>query len=292
MKKELRGIHFKYIFSPHQSFRSALFLKSLRAEIKIGYQSWWNFLFFDQRVSRDWELPEALRLMSLLAAVSESSGISAKLADYKKQNPQGNMNPVPDWADMSVHDLWTRTESYQKFLKSAHGSALMASGDYAVIFPGSVWATKRWTEQGFRSLTEKWSKNRTIIFLGSKDERPLVEKIIQNINHERVINRAGDFSLEESLHVVAGAKLVVSNDSGGQHMATLLGRAVVSIFGPTNTNFGFRPWGTRAVIVEAEGLGCRPCGVHGHKKCPLEHHNCMKNISAEQVDAAATKLLS
>ena len=66
------------------------------------------------------------------------------------------------------------------------------------------------------------------------------------------------------------------------HIAASLQRPVLCIFGPTVLDFGFRPWNDKSQVVE-EALLCRPCGPHGHARCPLGHHNCMKKIKAEFV---------
>jgi heptosyltransferase-2 len=57
----------------------------------------------------------------------------------------------------------------------------------------------------------------------------------------------------------------------------------VVIYGPTVLEFGFRPWQDHVSVVEKLGLPCRPCGKHGHNKCPIKTHVCMKEISPHEV---------
>jgi len=57
---------------------------------------------------------------------------------------------------------------------------------------------------------------------------------------------------------------------------------VVGIFGSTVPAFGFAPAGPRDAVVEVP-LTCRPCGVHGMRRCPLGHHRCMRDIAPERV---------
>jgi len=65
---------------------------------------------------------------------------------------------------------------------------------------------------------------------------------------------------------------------------------VVEIYGSTVPAFGFYPYGDGHLIIE-KNLSCRPCGIHGHQKCPLGHFRCMKEISAEEVFNTVVKKL-
>jgi heptosyltransferase-2 len=58
---------------------------------------------------------------------------------------------------------------------------------------------------------------------------------------------------------------------------------VVALFGATAPSFGFAPLGKRDVVIETEGLACRPCTIHGGDTCPITTFDCMNNISAEHV---------
>lgn len=65
---------------------------------------------------------------------------------------------------------------------------------------------------------------------------------------------------------------------------------VVEVYGPTVPAFGFFPYG-RGNWVELE-LPCRPCGIHGGKRCPEGHFRCMKELKPEAVIEKVRELLS
>jgi heptosyltransferase-2 len=67
---------------------------------------------------------------------------------------------------------------------------------------------------------------------------------------------------------------------------------VVAIFGPTVRELGFFPWGTRSIVLEREGLACRPCTSIGLPECPKKHFKCMNEITARHVLDAVGTLLS
>jgi len=68
-----------------------------------------------------------------------------------------------------------------------------------------------------------------------------------------------------------------------------VGTPLVSIFGPTTPSQGYTPWNKKSRVVEIP-LDCRPCGAHGHNKCPIGTHDCMKKISPEMVWAKSQEL--
>jgi heptosyltransferase-2 len=67
------------------------------------------------------------------------------------------------------------------------------------------------------------------------------------------------------------------------HLAVAMRTPVVAIFGATVPAFGFAPYGPHDVVVETNGLSCRPCSIHGGKRCPIRTFDCMVKITVHQV---------
>ena len=60
----------------------------------------------------------------------------------------------------------------------------------------------------------------------------------------------------------------------------------LAIFGPTDESRGFRPVGDRVLTVDlGNSLACRPCSVHGSRRCPQGHHRCMNDLRPSDVIA-------
>lgn len=99
----------RHVIVPHQSFRSANFVRHVRASgSKVGFRLWWNTLFFDKRVVRPMQYPDAIRQMSLLAALDSkfSETFSQDLA-VVGENPRELdtlvlREKIPSWASMRV----------------------------------------------------------------------------------------------------------------------------------------------------------------------------------------------
>ena len=78
--------------------------------------------------------------------------------------------------------------------------------------------------------------------------------------------------------VLEQASVVVSTDSGPRHMASALGKRVVSLFGPTSPGL-YRTYNLPEKVL-SKSMSCSPCGKY---KCPLMHNNCMHGITYPQV---------
>ena len=151
------------------------------------------------------------------------------------------------------------------------------------IAPGSVRNTKEWTAEYFIKLVKMvGSDDIYLFFIGGEQEHQLCQKIIEESENPATANLAGDLSILESAALIDKMDLMISNDSAPLHMANAVNTDVFAFFGPTVRKFGFFPYRKDDKIFEVD-LSCRPCSLHGGKKCPLGHHKCMKLIKPEDV---------
>jgi lipopolysaccharide heptosyltransferase II len=160
------------------------------------------------------------------------------------------------------------------------------------LAPGAKHATKQWLPEYFSALGSSLAgkNNARIVLLGAPDERDLCGEIAANITGE-TINLAGRTSLLESAAAIDACDVVVTNDSALAHVAAARKRPVVAIFGSTVQEFGFAPYGTQSVVVENEGLYCRPCTAIGRATCPEGHFRCMREVTVEMVMGAIYRLI-
>lgn len=149
--------------------------------------------------------------------------------------------------------------------------------------PGSVRITKKWPESYFVSLV-KFVKEKNIVpvFIGGKGERALCERIIKKSGNKKCLDLTGKLNLLESTAIIEKLDLVIVNDSAPLHISNAVNTTVFAFFGPTVKDYGFFPFGENDKVFEKD-LACRPCSLHGNKKCPLGHHNCLKLIKPESV---------
>lgn len=257
--KATKNYHPDLIVSPHLSFRTALWVKKLSASESIGFYKPWNFWAYKKRVMRDLSQHDVLRQLSLL----EPLGL------------------VVDESDQSLHSS-LKVPSPDKFGNISQSIA---------VAPGSQWETKRWPVEYFSDVIKKLlAEGKKVILVGGPDEREIAKQIVSQI--PSVKNLVGETSILELAQVLSQCRLLVTNDSGAMHVATSVGTPVVSIFGPTVPAQGYSPWSKKSEIVEMNPLACRPCGAHGHHRCPLGTHDCMKKLEPEKVLKAVDRVLS
>lgn len=173
-------------------------------------------------------------------------------------------------------------EKMREWAKTTIEACCFKNRPILAIAPGSVWFTKRWPEGHYTKLTAMLYQARiNLVFIGSKDEQTLCERIISNAG-AIAINLAGKSNVLESAAIIAHCNLMICNDSGALHIANAMETDVFAFFGPTVKSIGYFPYREPDFIFERE-LDCRPCSSHGGKKCHLGHHLCMKEILPEVV---------
>lgn len=150
-------------------------------------------------------------------------------------------------------------------------------GNPYVLSPGAEYGpAKRWPyyAEVARSLSEA---GQPVWILGSPKDEALVEAIMRDQN-SRVINFVGKTSLNDAINLIALARFVLTNDSGLMHVAAALDKPMLAIYGSSDTRFT-PPLSERAKVLTLN-LACSPCF---ERSCPLEHMNCLKELSGNQV---------
>lgn len=262
VSRTLRDREFDLAIVPHRSMRSALVTHRARIPIRIGFATSAGRFLFTDTVPYHRDAHEIDRNLSLLNPL----GISVS-------------DPVLPTVYPSAQDVST----VNRMLAEARARGV-DSGNLIAMAPGSVWNTKRWPAERFASLVQLLAADGfSVAFVGGEDDRPLCESIASSSGGREVLNSAGDLSLLQSAELIRRCKVAVSNDTAPMHLAGAMRVPVVAIFGATAPQFGFAPRGPLDSVVETNGLSCRPCAIHGGKRCPVGTFDCMLRISPDDV---------
>lgn len=252
----LRASGYRRAYLPHQSWRSGLAVRLAGIQERIGFDDAPARLTYTRRIPRPTDAHEVDRLLAL-AGEGATAPITLGLSLSEQREA----------------DDWLTAQGVP------HGFVAMA--------PGSVWATKRWEK--YPALAA--GLDVPIVVLGGPDERELGEAVIAD-SGDRGVNAAGALPLRISAAILSRAAVLVTNDSAPLHMAQATETPTIALFGPTVTAFGFGPRGPRDIVLQVDGLACRPCSAHGPQRCPLVHHRCMKDLELDRVMAAVRDALS
>jgi len=259
----IRRQKFDRVYSLHKSYRTALLLAASRIPLRIGFrQARCSFLYHQVR-HRPHEPHDVLRNLALLATEIDRADLDDDLRLFAP--PSAQVRPE------------IRT-------------ALAGVSEYAVLVPGSAWATKRWQWQGYREVARHLlRRGLSVVLLGAPTEKDICDRVANGLD---VVNLAGVSSLGDAMCVIRGAALVVCNDSMSLHMASAFKVPNVAIFCATSPDFGFGPWKNRAVVVERRDLDCKPCAPHGGRFCPARTEACIQGLPPGEVIAAVDSLLT
>jgi heptosyltransferase-2 len=98
-------------------------------------------------------------------------------------------------------------------------------------------------------------------------------------------NRIGQTTLEQLIAELRECRLLLTNDTGTMHLATLLGVPVVAIFGSTEHRLT-GPLGTGNIVIRHH-VECSPCFL---RECPIDFR-CMHAVTADEVATRVLQLL-
>jgi heptosyltransferase II len=252
----VRSRKYDVVVNAHRFASSGLITSFSGAMVKTGFdKNPWS-LFFTHRIKHD--------LQSHLHETERNQLLIEFITDQNRELPK--LYP-------SANDL----ESVSQ----------IASGKYLCVAPTSVWFTKQFPANQWISFINSISLDIDKIFLvGAPADRAICEVIKNQAKHIEVVNLAGQLSYLESAALMKGAWMNFVNDSAPMHLASAVNAPVTAVFCSTIPSFGFGPLSTRSFIIETkESLTCRPCGLHGYKKCPKSHFKCATTISTESLQS-------
>jgi ADP-heptose:LPS heptosyltransferase len=114
------------------------------------------------------------------------------------------------------------------------------------------------------------------------------EQIASRVKNDRCIDLAGQTdSLTDFVNLLSLARVLVTNDSGPAHFASLVDVQSVVLFGP-ETPALYRPIGSATTVLYSN-FSCSPCiSAFNHRHTPCSDNKCLQAISVEQVYSAVT----
>jgi ADP-heptose:LPS heptosyltransferase len=144
---------------------------------------------------------------------------------------------------------------------------------------------RRWAESNYvglaRNLLEQYP-DVGIVFTGAPAEAAATERLAIQVDSARSVSLAGKTSLRQLLVLYCLAEVLVTNDSGPAHFATLTAIDVVVLFGPETPRLFAAP-SPRTHPVWA-GLACSPCiSAFNNRTSPCRNNVCMQAISVADV---------
>lgn len=269
LARKLRLLQYDVAVVPHRSFRTAMVIAFSGIPERIGFSNTSGKIFYNHIVEYVPSRHEIERNFALLSPFD--------IQVRHKELP-------------SLYPSLNDANTVNKFLFERE---ILHQDNMIAIAPGSVWNTKRWLIERYAQLALLLANDgNEVLIIGGKEDAELGKAIVEATKHKQIHNATGRLTLLQSAELIGRCRVLVSNDSAPLHIGVAMRTPVVAIFGATVPEFGFGPYGANDVVVETKGLSCRPCAIHGGKKCPIGTFECMKKIEAEMVFEKVKLILS
>ncbi|MFC1497221.1 lipopolysaccharide heptosyltransferase II [Verrucomicrobiota bacterium] len=157
------------------------------------------------------------------------------------------------------------------------------------IFPGAARGpAKRWPLEYFIETGRKLVSTEKcgILVFGTEKEIDLCGKVVEGIG-DKALNLSGSTSLQELAALLELCSVVITNDSGGMHLAAAVGAKVVAVFGltdPCKTS----PLGMGHKIITADNVS----PSRDIERDSETARKILQSIKPEAVFEAASELLA
>ena len=254
----------------------------------------------DARFDTAYILPNSLKsaLLPFLASIPKRVGYLGEarlglLTHRLKNPPKDRRPPMVEFYSALSGEAELAGDRPQLKLENARIDPLLQPlglhrEGYHVFAPGAEFGSaKRWPASHFSELAQ--ALDLPVVLLGSDKEIPLCDEIAVSVNAKQsgqCLNLAGRTSLIEAFSVLAGARSMVSNDSGLMHVAAAIGINQVAIFG-SSSPLHTPPLNARAVVLWLKddpdylpALDCAPCF---ERSCRFGHTRCLTAITPARV---------
>jgi ADP-heptose:LPS heptosyltransferase len=153
----------------------------------------------------------------------------------------------------------------------------LCNGAFALPY----WLRKRWPHFAALSRVLRLHAGASVVGVGNAGE-------LEGVEMAR--DYTGNLSILETARVLQQADLVVTTDTGCMHLADVLRRPIVALFGATLASKN-RPRNPAAHTLCA-GSDCAPClDTPRFSRCSTLPSPCMASISVGDAMAAAKKVL-
>jgi len=177
-----------------------------------------------------------------------------------------------------------------KRINARFGSAplVLLNPNASDLLPLRRWPPTRYVELARRLLI---SYPRLYIdFTGGPNEAAAVNRLAQDVASDRVIPLGGKTTLRQLVVLCSQSEILVTNDSGPAHFASMTPCHVITLFGP-ETPALFSAKAPNASVIWA-GIACSPCvNAYNSRQSRCRNNLCMQSITVDQVFDEVSRVL-
>ncbi|MCW8900381.1 MAG: glycosyltransferase family 9 protein [Gammaproteobacteria bacterium] len=211
IRTQLNNIQFDLLLHMQMSLRASLISLMIKTKVKIGFDRKrakdGQWLFTNKKINPG----SHQHVIDSLFGFSEILGIKEHKLIWDI--------PIPEGDRISANTL------------------ISNRSNYIIISPCSSKDYRNWNTQGYASIVdyiaEKYHYDIILTGGNSETEKRYGNEIIHSCKFPP-LNLIGRTNLNELLSIIAGAKCMISPDSGPAHMSTAVGTPVIGLYATTN----------------------------------------------------------
>ncbi len=224
------------------------------------------------------------QFLSLIDALDASSMPRNKAAPLRER---------PSDTGLAVTFETAELEAYRNQMLVDH-PALMGRKVALIYAGGGLLPERAWPAAHYAQVARGLCQaGHAVGLIGLRDDAQLAQDLQTQIGSEWCVDLTGyTRSIRELLMLFHGADLLLTNDGGPGHFASLTPLRTLVFFGP-ETGRLYGPLGPRAQVLES-GLACSPClSAYNHRETFCDGDNqCLKRLAPAPVLAAALAALA
>ncbi len=169
-------------------------------------------------------------------------------------------------------------------LRQQDQSAQQQSIPPILIHIGGGWEFKRWRTEKWAKLAQELNAIRATEVIGGPAEATDLQAIQSRLP---VVPCSITPLYIDLVHKVMSCEILVCLDSGPMNLAVLLGKKVVALFGPGDSDM-WHPYANGSFIHKRDQYPCNPCF---QRKCFYPSVSCMDQIEVREVLSLVKQLV-
>lgn len=159
------------------------------------------------------------------------------------------------------------------------GHKLIIFNPSAGEIPIRAWPVEKYIELGKRILADP---RNVIILMGAGADLETTEQVHQALNQERCIQFTGRTTFPELMDLFSISDILITNDSGPAHFASLTPIRNFIFFGPETPRL-YGPLGENTRVLYSD-FPCSPClTAYNHRNTSCRDNKCLQVIPVDEV---------
>ena len=203
--------------------------------------------------------------------------------------------PAAAESDKVIPRIESRPELRRRIEELLGGQTQALAGQRLIVVnpnASKLISIRKWPLESYARLVERLLQDpaNICVLTGLTSELEDAQYILDRVKSDRLLSLTGRTSLRELIELFTMADLLVTNDSGPAHFASLTAVHVLVFFGPETPDL-YRPLTANSTVIYAN-YACSPCvSAYNQRKSPCTNNQCLISIPVEAVHATITKIL-